>query len=58
MGTVLSANIPQTLYVSIRRDELRELKQQRDELKMKVAQLSSMLLQAQGLNAPAQAQIA
>jgi len=58
MGTVLAANIPQTLYVSIRRDELRELKQERDELKMKVAQLSSMLLQAQGLNASAQAQIA
>lgn len=58
MGTVLAANIPQTLYVSIRRDELRELKQERDELKMKVAQLNSMLLQAQGLNAPARAQIA
>jgi hypothetical protein len=58
MGTVLAANIPQTLYVSIRRDELRELKQERDELKMKVAQLNSMLLQAQGLNVSAQAQIA
>ena len=58
MGTVLAANIPQTLYVSIRRDELRELKQERDELKMKVAQLSSMLVQAQGLNVSAQAQIA
>jgi predicted transcriptional regulator len=58
MGTVLAANIPQTLYVSIRRDELRELKQERDELKMKVAQLNTMLLQAQGLNVSAQAQIA
>jgi tetrahydromethanopterin S-methyltransferase subunit G len=46
MGTVVTTNQPQTLYVSIRRDELRALKQERDELQDKVAFLTSLLHQA------------
>jgi ribosomal protein L29 len=30
---------PQTLYVTIRRDELRQLKDERDQLKQELAQL-------------------
>lgn len=58
MGTVLQASQPQTLYVTIRRDELRDLRQERDELKHQVAYLTSMLMQAQAINGPARAQIA
>ncbi|MDH0744890.1 DUF6026 family protein [Pseudomonas sp. GD03842] len=47
MGTVLPATAPQTLYVTIRRDELRELKEQRDQLQKKVAHLTLMLQHAQ-----------
>jgi cell division protein FtsB len=32
---------PQTLYVTIRRDELRQLKDERDQLKQQLAQLQS-----------------
>ncbi|AZE48922.1 hypothetical protein C4K04_3250 [Pseudomonas chlororaphis] len=39
MGTVLPARPAQTLYVTIRRDELRELKNERDQLKQELAQL-------------------
>ncbi|MCY0109376.1 DUF6026 family protein [Pseudomonas monsensis] len=39
MGTVHTAMPPQTLYVTIRRDELRELKDERDQLKQELAQL-------------------
>lgn len=39
MGTVHSALPAQTLYVTIRRDELRQLKDERDQLKREVAQL-------------------
>ncbi|SDZ49542.1 DUF6026 family protein [Pseudomonas sp. NFIX28] len=39
MGTVLPARPPQTLYVTIRRDELRALKNERDQLKQELAQL-------------------
>jgi hypothetical protein len=47
MGTVLPASIPQTLYVTVRRDELSQLKAERDQLKKKVAQMSLMLQHAQ-----------
>jgi hypothetical protein len=47
MGTVLPATAPQTLYVTIRRDELRQLKEEREQLQKKVAHLSLMLHQAQ-----------
>jgi predicted transcriptional regulator len=46
MGTVLAANAPQTLYVTIRRDELRQLREERDLLHKKVAQLTSMIQHA------------
>ena len=39
MGTVHTAMPPQTLYVTIRRDELRQLKDERDQLKQEVEQL-------------------
>lgn len=47
MGTVLPALAPQTLYVTIRRDELRALKDEREQLQQKIAQLSMMLQQSQ-----------
>jgi len=48
MGTFLSASPPETLYVSVRRDELRRLKEERDQLQRQVAQLRLLLQQAQG----------
>ncbi|QAY86379.1 DUF6026 family protein [Pseudomonas arsenicoxydans] len=39
MGTVQAARPAQTLYVTIRRDELRQLKEERDLLKQELAQL-------------------
>ncbi|MGY2438330.1 DUF6026 family protein [Pseudomonas sp. SDO52101_S400] len=42
MGTVHTAMPPQTLYVTIRRDELRQLKDERDQLKQELAQLRLM----------------
>lgn len=39
MGTVHAAPPAQTLYVTIRRDELRQLKEERDQLKQELAQL-------------------
>ena len=39
MGTVYAARPAQTLYVTIRRDELRQLKDERDQLRQEVAQL-------------------
>lgn len=47
MGTVLPALAPQTLYVTIRRDELRKLKEEREQLQKKVAHLTLLLQQAQ-----------
>ncbi|MFW0756847.1 DUF6026 family protein [Pseudomonas sp. H11T01] len=47
MGTVLSARPAQTLYVTIRRDELRQLKDEREQLLNQVAQLRQLLQQAQ-----------
>ncbi|MCY1392775.1 hypothetical protein D3C76_161790 [compost metagenome] len=46
MGTVLPASPPQTLYVTVRRDELRQLKDERDRLRQQVAQLNQLLQQA------------
>jgi hypothetical protein len=47
MGTVLPASVPQTLYVTVRRDELSQLKAERDQLQKKVAQLTISLQHAQ-----------
>ncbi len=47
MDTIVTARPPQTLYVTIRRDELRQLKDERDTLKQQVAQLRQLLQQAQ-----------
>lgn len=47
MGTVIAANIPQTLYVTLRRDELSELKDHRDQLQYEVARLTALLVEAQ-----------
>lgn len=47
MGTVVNAHPPQTLYVTIRRDELRQLKAEREQLLDQVAQLRLLLAQAQ-----------
>lgn len=49
MGTLQAARPAQTLYVTIRRDELRQLKDERDQLKQEVAQLR---LLRQGIQAP------
>jgi ribosomal protein L29 len=46
MGTAHTALPAQTLYVNIRRDELRQLKDERDQLKQELAQLR-LLLQGQ-----------
>lgn len=46
MQTLMSAAPPQTLYVSIRRDELQRLKQERDQLQEQVARLNLQLQQA------------
>ncbi|MGE8306268.1 MULTISPECIES: DUF6026 family protein [Pseudomonas] len=48
MGTLMPAAPTQTLYVSVRRDELRKLKDERDQLRQQVAQLHRMLEQARG----------
>lgn len=47
MGTVHTAMLPQTLYVTIRRDELRQLKDERDQLKQELAQLRALTQGAQ-----------
>ncbi|MEX3776270.1 DUF6026 family protein [Pseudomonas sp. MYb118] len=49
MGTVQAARPAQTLYVTIRRDELRQLQDERDQLKHEVEQLR---LLTQGIQAP------
>ncbi|MCU7646720.1 DUF6026 family protein [Pseudomonas piscis] len=48
MGTVLPARPAQTLYVTIRRDELQQLKDERDQLQKELAQMR-LLLQNQDL---------
>ncbi|MBK5418498.1 DUF6026 family protein [Pseudomonas sp. TH31] len=47
MDTIVTARPPQTLYVTIRREELRQLKDERDALKHQVTQLRQLLQQAQ-----------
>ena len=43
MSTAQMTRQPQTLYVSVRRDELRQLKEQRDQLQQEVLRLRSHL---------------
>ena len=43
MGTLMPATPTQTLYVSVRRDELRKLKDERDQLRQQVAELNVLL---------------
>ena len=47
MGTVVNASPAQTLYVTVRRDELRQLKADREQLLEQLAQLRLQLAQAQ-----------
>jgi len=47
MGTVVNALPAQTLYVTVRRDELRQLKADREQLLEQLAQLRLQLAQAQ-----------
>lgn len=46
MGTLMPATPTQTLYVTIRRDELRQLKDEREQLRQQVAQLNLLLQQS------------
>ncbi|MDD2058833.1 DUF6026 family protein [Pseudomonas sp. GD03860] len=46
MGTLLAKMPPQTLYVTITREELRRLREERDRLQQQVATLSQQLEQA------------
>ena len=43
MGTVHTALPAQTLYVTIRREELRQLKDERDQLKQELAQMRQLI---------------
>lgn len=55
MSTAQMNRPPQTLYVTIRRDELRQLKDEREQLQQEVMRLRSHLIQAQ-LEQPSGAQ--
>jgi hypothetical protein len=55
MSTAQMTRPPQTLYVTIRRDELRQLKDEREQLQQEVMRLRSYIVQAQ-LDQPAGAQ--
>lgn len=46
MGSLMPATHPQTLYVSVRRDELRRLNEERELLQQQVARLTQLLGQA------------
>lgn len=46
MGTLMPVTSTQTLYVSVRRDELRKLKDERDQLRQQVDHLHILLQQA------------
>ena len=52
MGTLLAARPAQTLYVTIRRDELHQLKDERDQLRQEVAQLRLLTQDAQAQSWP------
>ncbi|MCX4067105.1 MULTISPECIES: DUF6026 family protein [Pseudomonas] len=47
MSTVQMTRPPQTLYVTIRRDELRQLQDEREQLQQEVMRLRSHIIQAQ-----------
>ena len=53
MGTVLPARPAQTLYVTIRRDELRQLREEREQLLDQVAELRQQLQHAQATTSTA-----
>lgn len=53
MGTLLPKMPPQTLYVTVRRDELQQLREERDRLRQQVATLNLQLQQAQASDKPA-----
>lgn len=55
MSTAQMNRPPQTLYVTIRRDELRQLKDEREQLQQEVSRLRSHIIQAQ-LEQPSGAQ--
>ncbi|WP_267924896.1 DUF6026 family protein [Pseudomonas sp. HN11] len=55
MSTAQMTRPPQTLYVNIRRDELRQLKDEREQLQQEVLRLRSHIIQAQ-LEQPSGAQ--
>ncbi|GAB6403351.1 DUF6026 family protein [Pseudomonas sp. MHK4] len=55
MGTVHTALPAQTLYATIRRDELRQLKDERDQLKQELAQLRLLIQGQQPLPLPQRA---
>jgi hypothetical protein len=55
MSTAQMTRPPQTLYVNIRRDELRQLKDEREQLQQEVLRLRSHIIQAQ-LDQPSGAQ--
>ncbi|MBC3236527.1 MULTISPECIES: DUF6026 family protein [Pseudomonas] len=55
MSTAQMNRPPQTLYVTIRRDELRQLKDEREQLQQEVMRLRSHIIQAQ-LDQPSGAQ--
>ncbi|MGY1882433.1 MULTISPECIES: DUF6026 family protein [Pseudomonas] len=55
MSTAQMNRPPQTLYVTIRRDELRQLKDEREQLQQEVLRLRSHIIQAQ-LDQPSGAQ--
>ncbi|MNQ43898.1 MULTISPECIES: DUF6026 family protein [unclassified Pseudomonas] len=43
MGSVINALPPQTLYVTVRRDELRQLKAEREQMRNEIAHLQQRL---------------
>ena len=55
MTTAQMTRPPQTLFVTIRRDELRQLKDEREQLQQEVLRLRAHIIQAQ-LDQPAGAQ--
>ncbi|MGY2176519.1 MULTISPECIES: DUF6026 family protein [Pseudomonas] len=55
MSTAQMNRPPQTLYVTIRRDELRQLKDEREQLQQEVLRLRTHIIQAQ-LEQPSGAQ--
>ena len=47
MSTAQMTRPPQTLYVTLRRDELRQLKDEREQLRQEVMRLRAHIIQAQ-----------